>query len=669
MLVLSRFNSPVVLKKCMRLFYLLFFFAGNTVRGSTYYFSSVAGDDSRTAVQARHRESPWRTLDKLNAYLPNLQPGDSVLFQRGSIFTGFIRITGSGTSDHPIVFSAYGTGSNPVISGFTKLTGWKSIGKGIWRSGCRVCGQKVNMLTIGGKPVPMGRTPNKEDTNGGFFTISSHVKNRSVSDDNLENLPNWTGAEIVIRKNRFILDKSFIVSQSGNTITYNGGSYYEPTDQFGYFIQNDIRTLDRKGEWYYDPANRTMNLFFGETDPSGVEISASAIDILVGIKNQSWIAFQGLNFEGSNLDVFNLVNTNHVRIADCGISFSGMNAIKATQTDKMTIENLQITNSNNNAVDLNGADNLVQDNKISKTGNIPGMGNGEASYIGINIKGTRNIVAFNQIDLTGYVPVFFLGSSNIIRNNVISYFAFVKDDGGGIYTWSGDIDSAVHRNTGSITGNIILDGITAPEGTDRKQAAIAYGIYLDENTGSAEVTGNTISRCTGGIFLQDAHEITVNANTIFDNGFQIGLRHPLAKGILRNNRITDNIVVAASAGQSVLVLSSAVSGEVSSFAEFENNKYAQLSSAQGSFYKVVTRTGLGTQMQYKGNMDQWKSGFGKDGNSRIVYPAGAVLFEYNKEKTIRTLTLNTIYTDLTGRSLQGKIMLPPFSSVLLFKKQ
>jgi parallel beta-helix repeat protein len=653
----------------MRLFYFLFFFAGNTVRGSTYYFSSLAGDDSRTAAQARHRESPWRTLDKLNTYLPNLQPGDSVLFQRGSIFTGFIRITRSGTSDQPIVFSAYGTGNTPIISGFTKLNGWKSIGKGIWQSDCRSCGLKVNMLTISGKPVPMGRTPNTDDANGGFFTIQSHVKNQSVKDDNLGKLPDWTGAEIVIRKNRFILDKSLIVSQTGNTIVYKGGSYYEPTDQFGYFIQNDIRTLDRRGEWYYDPGTRAMNLYFGETDPSGVEIKVSAVDTLVVIKNQSWIAFQGLSFEGSNLDAFNLVNTNHVRIADCIISFSGMNAIKATQTDKMTIGNLLVTNSNNNAIDLNGADNLVQDNKISKTGNITGMGTGEASYIGINIKGNRNVVEFNQIDLTGYVPVFFLGSLNIIRNNVIGYFAFVKDDGGGIYTWSGDIDTTVHRNTGSITGNIILDGITAPEGTDRKQAAIAYGIYLDENTGMTEVTGNTISRCTGGIFLQDAHEITVNANTIYDNGFQIGLRHPLAKGTLRNNRITDNIAAAATAEQIVLVLSSAVSGDVSTFAEFENNKYAQPSLGQGSFYKVVSRTIIGTQMPSKGNMDQWKSGFGKDGNSRIAYPAGAVLFEYNKEKNARHLTLNATYTDLNGRSLQGEIMLPPFSSVLLFKKQ
>jgi parallel beta-helix repeat protein len=652
----------------MKLLYVLFLFLVVSVRGNTYYFSSGAGDDSRTVQQAQHPETPWKTLNKLNTLFPSLRPGDSVLFRRGEIFTGVIRATRSGASGQPIVFSGYGTGRAPVISGFSGLTHWTSSGGGVWRTDCPLCGSAVNMVTIAGSAVPMGRTPNANDPNGGYFTIQSHVKHESISDDNLGSGPDWSGAEVVMRKNRFILDRSRIVSQSGNTIMYKSGNYYEPTDKFGYFIQNDIRTLDQKGEWYYDPAARAMSVYFGDADPSGVDIRASSVDTLVVIKNQNWLVFDGLAFTGSNLDAFNVSGATGVSIANCSIAFSGLNAIKGIKTVNMSVSNVDIRSTNNNGIDVNGMGSMIQDNRVSQTGTIPGMGTGESSYLGINVGGTSNTVQYNRVDTTGYAGIFFLGSLNMIRNNVVAYFAFVKDDGGGIYTWSGDIDTMVQRKTGIVTGNIVLDGITAPAGTDGKQSGIANGIYLDENSGMVEVTGNTVSRCTGGIFLQDVHEVTVTGNTLYDNGFQLSLRHPLLKGTLRNNRISDNTLVARTGAQTVLIVSSAVSGDVSSYADFDNNKYAQLSSGQGSFFKVVTRPGGGNQVQTKGNLDQWKSGFGKDANSRVSAPSGNVLFEYNQEKTARPVTLNGAYSDLAGRSFRGEIKLEPFTSVLLFSK-
>jgi hypothetical protein len=74
-------------------------------------------------------------------------------------------------------------------------------------------------------------------------------------------------------------------------------------------------------------------------------------------------------------------------------------------------------------------------------------------------------------------------------------------------------------------------------------------------------------------------------------------------------------------------------------------------------------------VQSKGDLDEWKRSFGKDANSPpAVAPAGSVLFEYNKNKTPRTITLNGTYTDLSGQAYQGEIKLAPFTSVVLFKK-
>lgn len=523
------------------------------------------------------------------------------------------------------------------------------------------------MLTIAGQVVPMGRTPNPGEANDGYFTIQNHVKNQALSDDRLQQGPDWTGAEAVIRKNRFIIDRNRITSQSGNTLNLKGGSYYEVTNGFGYFIQNSIQTLDRKGEWYYDPATHAMNLYNGNNAPSET-VMASSVDTLVVIKDQNYLVFKDLSFQGSNLDAFNVTGATGVTITGCRFSFSGLNAIKAMKVADMVVDNVSVRYSNSNSIDITGTHNSIRNNKVACSGTIPGMGAPEASYVGIYASGTGNTVQYNEVDTTGYVGIFFLGGNNTIRNNVIDYFACIKDDGGGIYTWSGNTDTIAEREQGAIDGNIVLNGITAPSGTDKKQAGIAYGIYLDENSSRMDVTGNTVSRCTGGIFLQDAHEVTVKDNTLYDNGFQISLRHPLVKGTLRNNKITNNIAAAKTDDQNVLVLSSAVSGDVTPYADFDGNKYVQ-SSAKGTFFKVVTKPGGGNAIQAKGNLDQWRTGFGKDmSSSPVIVPSGQPIFEYNRTRGTRTVMLNGSYTDLSGNTYQGKVDLPPFASVLLFKK-
>jgi len=59
--------------------------------------------------------NPYATLIKANAL--SLIAGDSVLFKRGDIFRGQLNVSHNGNSTNSIVFSAYGTGNKPLISG------------------------------------------------------------------------------------------------------------------------------------------------------------------------------------------------------------------------------------------------------------------------------------------------------------------------------------------------------------------------------------------------------------------------------------------------------------------------------------------------------------------------------------------------------------------------
>src|SRR5579872_3492007 len=421
------------------------FLAMVPARGSNYYFSSMNGDDSRSAGQAQHPATPWRSLLKLNQIFPQLRPGDSVLFERGGVYYGTIEAGASGTDGRPIVFAAYGRGYDPIISGFSRLKGWKAGGSnGVLQAPCPECKARVNMVTVGNEPVQMGRYPNT-----GYLTVQQHNGNTSITDNSLSGGADWTGAEAVIRKNRFIIDRNTIISQQGGTLTLKGGSvYYQPTDNFGYFIQNDIRTLDQDGEWYYDPKAHAMNLYYSSGSVPG-DVDASSVDTLVVISGKQNLVFTGLTVEGSNGNAFFLTNASNITISNCRILFTSQDAVLALKSNDLVLDHLYIDHSNDDGVCfLGGSGSRIIDCTIKRTGTVPGMGNFERSYDGIYLEGENTTVEYNKVDTSGYVGILFHGGPDSIKNNSVDYFCFVKDDGGGIYTWSGDIDSATTRHTG-----------------------------------------------------------------------------------------------------------------------------------------------------------------------------------------------------------------------------
>src|SRR5690348_14980315 len=190
-------------------------FAANA---ATYYFSSSGGNDSFTSSQAQNPATPWRTLAMLNAWLLKMQPGDKALLKRGDVFYGGITITRSGTASAPITLGAYGTGADPRISGFVKVSRWTSLGQGIYESDELPTGSSVNMLTINGVEHAMGRSPNADAPNAGYKLFQSHTAN-SITDKDAVYDPGWVGAEVVIRTTHASLDRGIISAVNGGQLT------------------------------------------------------------------------------------------------------------------------------------------------------------------------------------------------------------------------------------------------------------------------------------------------------------------------------------------------------------------------------------------------------------------------------------------------------------------
>ncbi|HVE60257.1 MAG TPA: hypothetical protein VNA26_00455, partial [Chitinophagaceae bacterium] len=206
----------------------------HTANATNYYFSSSSGDDSRSSAEAQNPSTPWRSLDKLNAIFSSLRPGDGVYLRRGDVFDGAITATASGAPGQPITISAYGSGARPVISGLSTLSGWYSVGDNIWASYNAALGSSVNTVLLNDAAQEMGRYPNSDAFNKGYLTLESFVGNTSITDYQLSDYPNWTGAEVVIRKRLGIIDRHGVTTHSGNTIWTNASSADYPVAAVGF---------------------------------------------------------------------------------------------------------------------------------------------------------------------------------------------------------------------------------------------------------------------------------------------------------------------------------------------------------------------------------------------------------------------------------------------------
>src|SRR5438876_549264 len=80
---------------------------------ATYYVSN-SGNDTPDCTQT----GPWKTILQVQNCLSRLQPGDSVLFERGGIWYEELDLDNvNGNSGSRIIFSNYGSGPLPVIDG------------------------------------------------------------------------------------------------------------------------------------------------------------------------------------------------------------------------------------------------------------------------------------------------------------------------------------------------------------------------------------------------------------------------------------------------------------------------------------------------------------------------------------------------------------------------
>ena len=601
----------------------------STALAQTTYYVAANGNDANSG---RATDSPFQSLAKASSL--SLQPGDAILLRRGDTFRGTLYIRQSGNAGSPIVVDAYGSGDKPIISGSTLVTGWSNIGNNTWQANCSSCGSRVTGVYQNNTTLPLGRYPNLSDSNKGYLTIQSHNgRGQITSQQGLST--DWTGAEAVIRSTSWVLDRATIANQNGNTMTLKSSIQYEPTDGWGYFIQNHPATLDQVGEWYYNPSDKTIRIFDNQNNPNAQSITVTNANEGINLAKVSYVTVRNLKITQTLSSGIISSGGSGLTISGNDITNSGENGVYLVGSgNSIVAENNLIQDANNTGFLIDVYQNFTfRGNTVQRIGLTPGRGgSGDGSYSGLQSACNSNsLIEYNVLDQIGYTGVS-VSTNSMVRFNRVSNYCLTKSDGGGLYTSNGEKANMTDLH---FQNNIVYNGIGAPEGTNIKSTSGAHGIFLDDCSLNVEVSGNSIFRVAGmGIFLRGAYNSTIKNNTSFDNGEeQIKI---VANGTCApRNIINQNNILVSKLATGVPAAYESNVNDLGSFGSFDYNYYVRPFEDQFKI-QAVYNPGSGLTGATL-SLSEWQNRYNQDRNSanspityksQMVTQTGATLLNY-----------------------------------------
>lgn len=615
--------------------YILIFISFKTFASNKYYFSTSGSDGNSCSISL-----PCQTLTKLNSL--SLSNGDSVFLNRGNSFYGSITVNSSG-----VYIGDYGTGARPIVTGFTTLSGWSSLGGGIYSTVCSGCKATDNLLLMNGVQQPLARYPNT-----GYLSYETFSTNTSITDNQLTGTPNWTGGYVAMKNNQYTMTTNPITNHSTTTITYTPTTAFTGSNNFGYFIINDSLALDTLGEWWFSVPTGNMKMYFGGNSPASYTIQTTTQDTLLNINtNLKNITINNLDLEGAGIyGVFVAKDTNLI-ISNCTIKYCGETAIWDSSGYNSHFINNYIQYCNDIGIFTGGhaSGDYIGYDTIRNCGTISGQGRGfqGSNYMCVFGTSLKGIIEYCRVDTSGYTALHVYNDSSV-NNNSVDYFCFLLQDGGGIYHLGYTDTTLVHN----IYNNVITNGIGASSGTN-SATKFANGIYVDANNFGVRVVGNTIYNCVNaGIYFHDSRSCSASSNTSYANKYQLLFQGDNASYPIKNMSIKNNIFGISASNQDLIHFDAFNSQRFNnSFGICDSNYYSLIGITNTPFYSGLSQT-----------YNQWKDST-SDSHSNLL--AASTSFQYNNTSSSLSVTLTKNYIDVLNTLYFKNINIPSFSSLLL----
>jgi hypothetical protein len=663
-----------------KLLTILFLAIGSVCFANNMYFSTISGSDANPGTIG----SPKATVSAMITFINSANPGDSVLLQRGSSFYGTLTINHSGTPASAIVIAAYGTGAKPVLTVFNVYSTWTNETGGIYSVPAAGL-SNVNIVLLNGVVQKMGRYPNT-----GWLAFESHSGTASITDNELPASPSWTGAEAVIRKNRYTIDRQPITSHSTHVLNlstttaygpYANNGAYTPIDGYGYFIQNSLTTLDTLGEWYYGSSK--LYMYFGGGGPGSAVVKVGAADKNIAVSTQHDITFNQITFEGASIDAAYLITARGFAFNDCTFQYEGGNGpyIGGGNHPTLVRDTFNFCLNDGFFINYSGDSGTVRNCVFTNIGTIPGAGkSGDDTYEAMRLFGDHHVIEGNTITNVGYNGIAFNGSYDTARNNFVQNFCTVKDDGGAIYTYGGTDSTSVHLGR-YVVNNIAINqgkngagaftGINDPFGNWPKDV----GFYYDDNSRNIRSDSNTAVACGwAGYYLHNCADIQARGNLFYNNGqYQVFIEQSGPNDVAtRHITFISNKAISRDSSVPTLVYHSFVTSAAGAFGligTFDSNYYAR--PVQETSTINVNMEGVSSTNYTPATLF---STFGLDQHSHISPVTFSSVgsnfnFQYNYSASPVTNLLSSItYEDVTGALFNSNVVtIQPYKSIVLLK--
>jgi len=644
-------------------------------RGANIYISGTGNNTTGNGTIG----APYQTIAKLNTL--TLSANDVILFERGYTYYGSIVPQRSN-----LIYDSYGTGPIAHITGFETITGFSFSGSGVYLANVSAASTTLKNVVIDGAQQIIGRYPNYNSTDGGYLTYESFSAGTSITDASLSTVPyNWAGADAVIVKQPWVIDVCPITTHVGGTLTYTNVSSQPGKAGYGYFIQNDLRTLDSYGEWFLNKSTKDLSIYFGGSSPGSHVIQVSTVNVLFDAGGgaspysaKSNITVQNLKFSGANgrtmwfQDASN-INVNNCQFDNNNLGIYAWHIINVNISYNVTHNNLstpiQVMQGDNGTTN-------VSNNTVENVGLFAGMGlNGDDAdhAIEVRVGAYGATIENNSLENIGWNGISFYGSHILVQNNFINNFGITKSDCGAIYTYLGSTDTD-RRLLNNICGN----GVTSfgwPYSNILEEGA-THGIYFDGVASNAYIKGNSLFNIPGGgFFTNESSNLYITINTFYNVVNAVKFQRFDAAPLIRNIILSRNVI--SSSHNNIFYWNQSLNTPTTVtiqndyralFSRIDSNYY--MSGASQEFhYWYHTSPGVGfvDGPNNNGTPIYWASWPAFiNGESHSTYNTFTPVFVYNATQSYVPVNFSGFkrIDVMTGISYDNTYSLPPMSSVL-----
>lgn len=421
---------------------------GLSCSGRDNYYVSSTGSDNNTGSLDRPLGSLQKAVNLATA-------GDTIFVMEGSYHES-VKISGlNGNPDNPVVIMPFEDhevwldGSIPINGNWVKqeenIHALK-INEPVWQ------------LFVDGESISSARWPNGNWNDGSIWdkTISMawpekgkgglgehHNQALKALDFSLED-----GGIILVNSGSFKTYKSFVLEhnpgsdhfrydQDGVRVHFG---YEGRVEKFGYFLEGKKELIDVENEWFFEPKDSILYLYFSEgTLPADHEVRGKTLSYAIDVEGSSHLVVRGINFFASTVS---FMNSSHITLEDCHFRFPSyskrmLRDLSQTEVTRLlvkgeftpafdTIRNCVFEYMDGSVLDMNGAGSVVENCYMHHIDYSCTFKGGWT----LNMIDAPNLIfRRNSIHTTGASECLKVGRQNLVELNDISQTGFLQNDG------------------------------------------------------------------------------------------------------------------------------------------------------------------------------------------------------------------------------------------------